>query len=196
MRLWRTALVGVVCLALTGTGAGQAVRVAPVRPYDWREAVADRVAEYGHRNWIVIADAAYPAQVRPGIEMLPAHADHLKVVAAVLDELGKAKHVRPVVYTDAELPHVAERDAAGVIEFRRELKALLADRKPQAVPHEQMIDRIDKAAERYKVLVLKTDLMLPYTSVFVELDSGYWTPEAEKRLREAMNAGKKEKERN
>jgi hypothetical protein len=49
---------------------------------------------------------------------------------------------------------------------------------------------LDKAAETFRVLVLKTDLALPYTSVFLELDCGYWSPGAERRLREAMKAGR------
>jgi hypothetical protein len=36
------------------------------------------------------------------------------------------------------------------------------------------------------VLILKTNLRLPYTSVFIELDCGYWSPEAERRLRDKM----------
>jgi len=33
---------------------------------------------------------------------------------------------------------------------------------------------------------LKTNMTIPYTSVFFELDCGYWHPGAEERLREAM----------
>jgi hypothetical protein len=36
------------------------------------------------------------------------------------------------------------------------------------------------------VLILKTDLTLPYTSVFIELDCGYWGPEKEQALRAMM----------
>jgi len=36
------------------------------------------------------------------------------------------------------------------------------------------------------VLVIKTDMTIPYTSVFFELDCGYWDSDAEKRLREGM----------
>jgi hypothetical protein len=31
-------------------------------------------------------------------------------------------------------------------------------------------------------------MALPYTSVFLQLDCGYWSPEAEKRLRTTMGA--------
>jgi hypothetical protein len=112
--------------------------------------------------------------------------DHFRVLRTVLDDLAGAKHVRPVVYLGTELPHVPERDAPGIIEFRRGVRDALSDHKPQSLPHDQLLDRLDKAGEKYKVLVLKTESALPYTSVFVELDSGYWSPEAEKRLREAL----------
>ena len=85
---------------------------APPVPLGWKNIVRMRAAEYGHRNWIVVADSAYPAQSRGGIETVLTNADHLDVTEFVLDELSKQKHVRPVVYTDAELPHVSAKDAA------------------------------------------------------------------------------------
>jgi hypothetical protein len=38
------------------------------------------------------------------------------------------------------------------------------------------------------VLLLKTDLTLPYTSVFIRLDCGYWSDEAEQQLRAAIES--------
>jgi len=184
-------LIGLAWLSVAGTCAGQEPKLALVSIPKWRAILARRVQEFGHRNWIVIADAAYPAQSRPGIETVLTKTDQLQVVKAVLDELGRAKHVRPVVYLDAELPHVGEQDAPGVGEYRRALKALLADRESRALPHERIIDRLDRAGEKFKVLILKTDLTLPYTSVFLELDCGYWSPEAEQQLRKTIAREKK-----
>lgn len=175
-------VLAAACLPTSGTGQSTAAQPS----LEWKELVAERVPAFGHRNWIVIADSAYPAQTGGGIETVATNADHLTVVKAVLDELANARHVRPVVYLDAELPHVPEADAMGVSKYRDKLAKLLGDRKPQALPHEQIIAKLDKAGETFKVLVLKTDLALPYTSVFLELDCGYWSPEAELRLREAM----------
>jgi hypothetical protein len=44
----------------------------------------------------------------------------------------------------------------------------------------------NSSAEKFHVLILKTNMTLPYTSVFIELDCGYWSAEAEARLRGAM----------
>ena len=45
---------------------------------------------------------------------------------------------------------------------------------------------IDEAGKTFQVLVFKTNMTIPYTSVFIRLDCKYWTDEQEKRLREKM----------
>jgi hypothetical protein len=150
-----------------------------------------RLPELGHRNWIVIADSAYPAHAKSGIETVATGLDHGTLLKIVFGELAKAKHLRPIVYTDAELPFVGEQDAAGIGRFRQELGTLLGASKPQSLPHEQIIAKLDKAGETFRVIVLKSTLTLPYTSVFLELDCGYWSPDAEKRLRDAMKGAAK-----
>jgi hypothetical protein len=43
-------------------------------------------------------------------------------------------------------------------------------------------------------LIIKTELTIPYTSVFFELECGYWNAEAEERLRAGiLNAEAKER---
>jgi hypothetical protein len=54
------------------------------------------------------------------------------------------------------------------------------------VPHEELIAKLDEAAKTFRVFVLKTNLTLPYTSVFLELDCGYWDSRAEAELRKSM----------
>jgi hypothetical protein len=153
---------------------------------DWRQRLADELPVLGHRNWIVIADSAYPAQSNPGIETVCTGASQLEVVKAVLAALDKTKHVKPVVHLDAELPLVPEKHAPGVTAYRTELNQLLQGRRVTSLPHDELIAKLDGAAKVFRILVLKSDLMIPYTSVFVELDCGYWGPEAEQTLREAM----------
>ncbi len=173
-------LVGGMCLTLAPVSRGQQ------EDERWQTKLGRAVSTFGHRNWIVIADAAYPAQTRAGIETVVTSADHLQVLKTVLGGVVAHRHVSPVVYLDAELDFVPEADAPGIDRFRKAIKADLAKYKPRTLPHEQIIDRLDRAGEKFRVLVLKTQAQLPYTSVFVELDCGYWSPEAEKRLREAM----------
>ena len=146
--------------------------------------------EYGHRNWIVIADSAYPAQTRAGIQTVVTNADQLKVLRTVLDDMKKMPHVTPIVYTDAELKYVPEKDAPGIDKYRKDLAKDLGNRPVQSLPHEQIIAKLDEAGKTFKILILKTNLTIPYTTVFLQLDCAYWGPDAEKRLRETMQEQK------
>ena len=147
----------------------------------------------GHRNWIAVVDSAYPLQTSGGIETVETGADQIEVVQTVLESIGKSRHVRPVIFTDAELKLVPESDAAGVTAYRESLSKLMGRTnggklEPQALPHEQIISKLDEAGRTFHILVLKSTMTIPYTSVFIRLDCGYWTEEQEKRLRERMGA--------
>jgi len=50
--------------------------------------------------------------------------------------------------------------------------------------------KLDEAGKLFRVLILKTDLVLPYTSVFLQLDCGYWSGDAQKRLEAALGKAK------
>lgn len=150
----------------------------------------------GHRNWIAVVDSAYPLQTSPGIETLETDGDQFDVVRRVLHEVAETKHVRPVVFTDAELKAVPEDDAPGVNYYRDSLNHFLDEFQEgnialgtlerHSLPHEEIISKLDQAGQTFHILVLKTRMTIPYTSVFVRLDCGYWNDEQEKRLRQRM----------
>src|SRR5215471_11843684 len=75
---------------------------------DLGEKLKKDLPQFGHRNWIVIADSAYPAQSRPGIETIYLGGDQLQAVEQVLAAIEASKHVRANVYIDAELKAVPE----------------------------------------------------------------------------------------
>lgn len=153
---------------------------------DWRARLAEELPLMGHRNWIAVVDSAYPLQISAGIETVETDANQLEVVNAVLDSVAKSKHVRPVIFTDAELKVLQESDAAGVTAYREALAKVLGKGEAQSLPHEEIIAKLDEAGKTFHILVLKTRMTIPYTSVFLRLDCGYWTEEQEKRLRERM----------
>ncbi len=104
--------------------------------------------------------------------------------------MSKTSHVRPIIYHDSELQNVSEADAPGIKAYHRELEPLLQKCAVRTIPHEELIARLDEAARVFRILILKTGMTLPYTSVFFELDCGYWSTEAEKRLRDKMSQAK------
>jgi hypothetical protein len=158
---------------------------------DWKAKVAESMPLLGHRNWILIVDSAYPLQSSPGVETIETGADQLEVAASVLDTINHSIHVRPNVFMDAELPFVSDQDAPGVSAYRAKAGDLLRSYKIESLPHEKVIATIDQASKTFHVLVLKTNMTIPYTSVFIQLNCKYWSDDAEARLRAKMNSANK-----
>src|ERR1017187_1022455 len=142
----------------------------------------------GHRNWILIVDSPSPLQSSPGVETVVTNASQPDVLLYVLSAIGNSIHVRPVIPMDAELPFVSDEDAPGATAYRKQLSALLHDYPVQSLLHDRAIATIGDAGAQFHVLVLKTTLAIPYTSVFIRLDCKYWGADAEKRLRDKMAA--------
>ena len=155
---------------------------------DWKARLSAILPLFGHRNWIVVADSAYPAQSKQGIETIVSGDGQLDVVQHVLDAVAACEHIRANVYADKELAYVAESDSPGVVDYCRKLEAMLDGARVAYIPHEEIIHKLDQSAQVFRILLIKTDMTIPYTSVFFELDCGYWSAEAEQRLRKAMSA--------
>jgi len=165
--------------------AQQAELVSPSN-VSWRQALADRLPLFGHRNWIVVADSAYPAQSREGIETILSNADHMEVLEEVFSGVAESRHIRPIAHIDQELELLEEADALGVSAYRQQVSVLLKNCAVDTRPHEEIISALDQAGQIFMVLIIKTNMTIPYTSVFLELDCSYWNADAECRLRAAM----------
>lgn len=173
------------------TGAALLLLSYPVLAFSGEEApglvqVERTMPLLGHRNWVVVTDAAYPLQSNPGIKTIVVDDDQVNVIKTVLKMLEKQKHVRPLVYTDAELCFVREQDAPGIDVYREELRKILPETGARSLPHEEIIAKLDKASSIFNVFIIKTRGLLPYTSVFFELDCAYWSEQGEKRLRDEI----------
>ncbi|NOY38136.1 MAG: hypothetical protein GXO83_11260 [Chlorobi bacterium] len=154
--------------------------------YGWRKQLQDALPLYGHRNWILIVDMAYPLQSKPAIETVYTGEDQLLVVKTVLEAIDKAPHVYPEVFLDMESDYVEETEAPGMEAYKQKLDKLLAGLHVEKKLHEQLIAEVDEAAKTFNILVLKTNLTIPYTSVFLLLNCGYWNADQEKQMRERM----------
>jgi len=151
----------------------------------WREVLERELLVLGERNWIVVADSAYPDYATPGIETVATGAGHLEVLKGVLGAVDASPHVKASLCIDAEIRHVEENHAPGISEYRRALNDALQGTglKIRALAQENLEEEVNRAADTFRVLVLKTDMTLPYTTVFVELERGYFSEEGERALR-------------
>ena len=146
----------------------------------WRTILDSELPVLGHRNWIAIVDSAYPKQSAEGIETVATSESQLDVLDYVVRKIGEAPHVKGVFMRDAELDSMTDQDTPGVEDYRAKMKALLEGERSLSMPHEEIIAKLDRSAEMFDVLVLKSTMTLPYTSVFIELDCGYWDTERER----------------
>jgi D-ribose pyranose/furanose isomerase RbsD len=184
--------LGALILPVAILAASPALSRAQAQPRtDWHAEVQRSLPLLGHRNWIEIVDSAYPLQISPGVQVIETHASELEVLREVLKQVDQSIHVRPLVYMDAELPYVPEADSPGAAKFREQVHTVLGNRKVTSLLHEDLLQKIADAGKTYQILVLKTNLTIPYTSVFLQLDCKYWSADAEARLRDAMKHGSK-----
>lgn len=187
LRTYLTAL-GILAFGLAAVAQGVRGPGRTAGPQaNWVKRLIEALPALGHRNWIVVADSAYPAQISPGVEVIVSNEDHFVVLDKVLKALDMSRHVRPKIYLDKELSYLTDDLAPGIQACRLNLEAMLKGRNAAPVLHEELIGRLDQVAKTFRVLMIKTNLALPYTSVFMELDCGYWSPEAEQKLRQKMS---------
>ena len=89
---------------------------------------------------------------------------------------------------DAELPFVSEQKAPGISSYRSQISTLLRGYEVNSRLHQSLIEEVGKDSAQYRILILKTKLAIPYTSVFIHLDCKYWGAEDERNLRETIHS--------
>jgi len=152
----------------------------------WMDRFLELVPCLGHRNWVLVADAAYPEMSAPGIVTIPTGEPLMPVLTAVLDEVRSARHLRPDVLLDQEWFELTEAETPGICRLRQEAGALFEGLKVVGVWHEELLKMQAEASQTYTFIVLKTESFIPYTSVFLRLECGYWGEEQEKGFRERL----------
>jgi len=156
---------------------------------NWKKEIDEQVGLLGHRNMIIIADSAYPIQVGGGVNVIATGADHQEVVSHAVKAIEKCPAVRPLVALDAEFAFVPEEHAPGAAKLRKSILAILEGKSAAPVReelHDTLLKEVNELAKDYTVVVFKTTGVIPYSSVFLTLDCGYWSAEAEEALRKNM----------
>jgi len=153
---------------------------------DWKEVLETDLHLLGHRNWILVVDKAFPEQSSPGMKYIYVEQDLLPTLEHVLGALDKSTHVKPIIYQDKELSFIKEEQVDGIEAFRSAAAKTLDGRAVNTLLHDEVFKMLDESSSLFRVLVIKTNCILPYTSVFLQLDCSYWGPENEKTLRELM----------
>jgi D-ribose pyranose/furanose isomerase RbsD len=164
------ALLGQGCAMLPASGS-------------WQDAVQRHVAQLGFRNWIVIAEASFPAYSRSGVHQVTAQSEIPEVLAHVLQTIDQTQHVKPNVYLTRELRSMNNDSAPGIDELKKKNDQFLAGMEVASLDQESLMSLIADANRSFDVLIIRTTSALPYSSVFLELQPGYWDAESEQQLR-------------
>lgn len=159
----------------------------------WQTAVNRQAGQLGYRNWIIIAEASFPAYNRPGLRQVTAPVEVPEVVDYVLKVLEQTENVRPQVYLTRELRAVENDFAPGIDELRRQIKDSLHGHEPTQLDQQSLLTLIEDASRSFDVLIIRTPTALPYSSVFLELQPGYWDVDSETRLRERIERERMQK---
>ncbi len=170
------------------TSAPTAITNRQVADTMWKREFEQLLPQLGHRNWILVVDKAYPLQSAPGIVTINSGESMHTVLHELIQMLGKTSHVKPIYYTDLELNALSDDLCPGAEETRAGIFQLLQDAPVQTILHDKVFEKIDAASKLFTIVVLKTESTVPYSSVFIELDCGYWDAEGESALRAKLAA--------
>lgn len=153
----------------------------------WQRQLDSMLPLLGHRNWIIVVDKAFPAQTG-NMQVINTDDSLLTVIKYTLGKINASTHVSPIIYEDKELGFLTEKETPGINTYKTSLAELFAGRATTSILHDSVFTRMDAASRLFKVLVLKTNATIPYSSVYFQLDCKYWSPEKEKQLRDSMKA--------
>ena len=188
MNTLKLALVCTFLALLFTVGPSLAPSAPSPATADWQTTLQQRLPIYGHRNWIIVSDAAFPAYSQSGIETIAASQDLPSVLKYVAQAISSSKHVRATAFLDQELQFVQEKDYPGVTHLRGEITSAFAKTKLSSIPHSEVLSKIDDAGKTFRILLIKTNTTIPYTSVYMRLDCGYMNDEVENKIRNAVAA--------
>ncbi len=153
---------------------------------EWAKTVNQEILKLGNFNWIIIAEPSFSALNRRGITTITVDATSPEVLKQVFSSLESNGHVDGKIYFSKESRFLKESDTPGISFFKLKRNKAINGRKARALDHLALEMLIIEAKEKYNILLIKTNTLLPYSSVFLELESGYWDGESETALRKRM----------
>lgn len=153
----------------------------------WQQRVENILPLYGHRNWILVVDKAFPAlAATSGMQVINTNADMLTVLKFLDGAIRHAPHITSHVFMDRELSYLPTEKGSAVASFKDSIAQLYHSQPISTILHDSVFTQISAASKNFQVLVLKTNSCIAYSSVYLELDCKYWNAEKEKALRAAM----------
>jgi D-ribose pyranose/furanose isomerase RbsD len=156
---------------------------------NWKQQLRSELPQLGHRNWLLVVDKAFPLLAEENIKIIQTDEQLVDVLNEVKNQLGEQAHVKPILYKDLELDYLNEQLVPGIETFKKDLYHIYPKESYSVILHNEIFAKMDAASKLFKVLVLKTNAVMPYSSVFMELDCKYWNADKEILLRDKIKKG-------
>lgn len=183
------ALIPLILIANCLAGCGSAFTKKQGLQYEELDpGLVREVQALGNRNWIVIADESFPLHTRRGVRTLLVDKEIPEVLSGVIDVLESQQHVAPIFYRTRELGFIENDSAPGIEVYRDAITASLRGYDIRDFQYRYLSVVLEDDSKTFAVLVIKTKTALPYSSIFIELDSGYWDQRSELKLRSKMES--------
>ena len=164
-------------------------------PPVWGGVVSREIDALGIQNWIIIAESSFPVVSRRGVRTVVVDAEIPELLDFVVNDLERSENVTPSFNLARELPFVSNDRAPGIDQFRKELKTSLHGHEVREMDYRSLSLLAHSDASKFAVLVLKSKTALPYSGVFIELDSGYWDRDLEDELRDDIRMAREKEVR-
>jgi len=152
----------------------------------WETKLAKEIPFLGHRNWILVVDKACPEMNSSGILMIDTQEGLLPVLQQTLNQIQLTTHIKPILFTDVELNYITEKQVPEIEKYKTDLFKIIPKSQTKTLLHDSLFTYMSKTSELFKVIILKTDQLIPYSSVFINLDCKYWNKENERQLRDSI----------
>lgn len=165
---------------------GCATEVEEAELPGWALPLERQLSALGYQNWIILAEASYPVVSKRGFRTVVVDAEVPEVLEYLVGYFERSENLKPSYSTARELPYVSNHSAPGIAAFRGKLKSAFKGTEVREADHRSLGLMADRQSQDFSVLVIKTKTSLPYSNVFIELDSAYWDSEFEDELRSEM----------
>jgi hypothetical protein len=156
------------------------------RQSPWKAAVHRHTSQLGFRNWIIVAEASFPALARTGVMQVPANVEIPVALDYVLKVIDESQHVKPNVFFTRESQVLENDSAPGIDQLRQQVRQSIHQMATTTMEQDSLLTVLQDINRSFDVLIIRTTTTLPYSSVFIELQPGYWDAEAEEKLRLRM----------
>lgn len=144
------------------------------------------LVKLGAKNWILVTDSAYGIPENANANLIISDATLDKTLEQVLEQIDSLGHVWPRIYTLREFEFLDPSHAPGVTKLKISRKIAMGERANQIVSSNTASLLLKDVIKEHKILIVKSNSAFPYSSVYLELDSGYWNSRSEAELRVKM----------